>query len=45
VQFAQWAVDNDDLANYLGYVEVALFNVRTGDPLGGPLAAIGKESG
>jgi hypothetical protein len=26
-QFAQWAVDNDDVANYLGYVEVALFNV------------------
>ncbi|RSH93904.1 hypothetical protein EHS25_006556 [Saitozyma podzolica] len=25
--FAQWAVDNDDLANYLGYVEVALFNI------------------
>lgn len=33
-QFAQWAVDSDDVANYLGYVEVALFNVRV--PKAGP---------
>jgi hypothetical protein len=27
MQFAEYAIEHDDLANYLGFAEVALFNV------------------